>query len=192
MDKSYRIRCSDWEANDLSQRQICYAANDALVALEIFYALVLQCIVSKGRLKLKECFSVEKKFKSAVEFYESGIAHLFDQEAGHLLSFETQSFTDLTLKTHPDVVQHASSLCQGITDLAFKQKLRNIQNSSKNKSTARNKDRDVSLKAIPTRSHPLYENCYLMAPDGKLLCTCDRKKAEWYMSKGIGEIDSFD
>jgi hypothetical protein len=35
------------------------------------------------------------------------------------------------------------------------------------------------------RSTPLYDNCYLQAPDGELLCTCDHKKAKWYVEKGL-------
>lgn len=42
--------------------------------------------------------------------------------------------------------------------------------------------------SIPTRNKPLYHNCYLQAPDGDILCTCDRKKAEWYVTKGLGEV----
>lgn len=36
------------------------------------------------------------------------------------------------------------------------------------------------------RKSPLYDNCFLHAPDGQPLCTCDRKKAQWYLDKGIG------
>lgn len=43
---------------------------------------------------------------------------------------------------------------------------------------------------MSTRATPLYENCYLQAPDGQLLCTCDRRKAEWYLQKDIGELVS--
>lgn len=39
-----------------------------------------------------------------------------------------------------------------------------------------------------TRKEPLYHNCYLEAPDGETLCTCDRKKAEWYVSKNLGVV----
>lgn len=40
MDKDWRIRCSDWEANELTERQLKYAANDAHVAVEIFKFLM--------------------------------------------------------------------------------------------------------------------------------------------------------
>ena len=42
--------------------------------------------------------------------------------------------------------------------------------------------------SIPARNKPLYHNCYLQAPDGDILCTCDRKKAEWYVSKELGQV----
>lgn len=42
------------------------------------------------------------------------------------------------------------------------------------------------------RKSPLYDNCFLHAPDGQPLCTCDRRKAQWYLDKGIGELVSED
>lgn len=39
LDKHWRLVCSDWEAKDLSEKQLNYAANDALVAVEIFKKL---------------------------------------------------------------------------------------------------------------------------------------------------------
>lgn len=39
---------------------------------------------------------------------------------------------------------------------------------------------------MATRAGPFYDNCCLQAPDGDLLCTIDRKKAEWYLTKGLG------
>lgn len=40
-------------------------------------------------------------------------------------------------------------------------------------------------RTLSTRSSPLYENCFLQAPDGQLLCTCDKKKAEWYKDESV-------
>lgn len=39
MDKDWKIRCSNWEAPQLSDRQIQYAANDAIVAAQVFFKL---------------------------------------------------------------------------------------------------------------------------------------------------------
>jgi hypothetical protein len=42
------------------------------------------------------------------------------------------------------------------------------------------------------RQRPLYYNCLLLAPDGQELCTCDIRKAEWYIDKGLAGIQEFD
>lgn len=39
LDKDWRIRCSDWEIEELSPQQVDYAAKDAFVAIEIFRKL---------------------------------------------------------------------------------------------------------------------------------------------------------
>ncbi|OXU17985.1 hypothetical protein TSAR_016835 [Trichomalopsis sarcophagae] len=44
------------------------------------------------------------------------------------------------------------------------------------------------LSNVPTRNTPLCHNCYLQAPDGDILCTCDKKKTQWYVSKQLGEV----
>ncbi|XP_018358677.1 PREDICTED: exonuclease 3'-5' domain-containing protein 2-like [Trachymyrmex cornetzi] len=61
--------------------------------------------------------------------------------------------------------------------------------NAKNKSVVVDKNTINDRKnAIPTRIKPLYHNCYLQAPDGDILCTCDRKKAEWYITKNLGKL----
>lgn len=45
---------------------------------------------------------------------------------------------------------------------------------------------DTSTRAYVTRKKPLYHNCQLISPDGQLLCTCDLKKAQWYIEKDLG------
>jgi len=41
---------------------------------------------------------------------------------------------------------------------------------------------------MPTRKTELYENCRLLAPDGATLCTCGRKKIQWYIERGLAEL----
>jgi len=41
-------------------------------------------------------------------------------------------------------------------------------------------------RAYVVRKKPLYHNCQLRSPDDQLLCTCDVKKAKWYVDKGLG------
>lgn len=37
------------------------------------------------------------------------------------------------------------------------------------------------------RKKPLYENCKLYAPDGTLLCTCNKRKINWYINNNLAE-----
>lgn len=39
LDKNWRVRCSDWEIENMSREQVDYAAKDAFVAVEIFRKL---------------------------------------------------------------------------------------------------------------------------------------------------------
>ena len=41
MNKSFDIRCGNWESDILNPTQILYAAKDAIMSLEIFYGLIL-------------------------------------------------------------------------------------------------------------------------------------------------------
>lgn len=49
LDKNWRIRCSDWEIESLSDTQIDYAAKDAFVGVEIFKSLYDELKLSKDR-----------------------------------------------------------------------------------------------------------------------------------------------
>lgn len=51
LDKDWHIRCSDWEIELMSPKQIDYAANDAFVAVEIFRKLYNMIRPSEGDRK---------------------------------------------------------------------------------------------------------------------------------------------
>lgn len=86
--------------------------------------------------------------------------------------------------------------CDSYTDMSFKQKLAQLNLDPAEETingkklldvNSRQKDINKILRrAYTTRNKPLYDNCYLEAPDGDLLCTIDKKKAEWYVKKGLG------
>lgn len=80
--------------------------------------------------------------------------------------------------------------CDNYTDITFKNKLAQMNldpaTLSDRKLLRRQNATKVFKRAYSTRSTPLYHNCQLQAPDGELLCTCDRQKAEWYVAKGLG------
>lgn len=39
-----------------------------------------------------------------------------------------------------------------------------------------------------TLRRQMYDNCRMEAPDGELLCTCDKTKAEWYVQKNLAIV----
>ena len=86
--------------------------------------------------------------------------------------------------------QRASSLCKGVTDLAFKGKKGPI--TTKEKDNEKDEAGEIldrkPYKRGTVRKSPLYMNCMLAAPDGSRLCTLDRKKADWYIEKKIGRL----
>jgi len=147
LNKDWKLRGGNWEAKELSIGQINYAANDALVAINILWKLVFNNLMQ----------TVFSRFHS------------------YRLSLE-----ELSEKCH--------ELLYTFTDINFSCKdwKRFVREGSeeKGKSTPR---KNSKARGNATRKSPLYHNCQLQAPDGQVLCTCDIKKAEWYVKKGIGE-----
>ncbi|KAK3538212.1 hypothetical protein QTP70_033110, partial [Hemibagrus guttatus] len=158
LDKSLELRCSNWEAADLSQEQMSYAARDAQISISLFLYLL--------GLYSEPC----------------------------LLSEDETSFSKL------------AGLCQGLVDVPFRwhsegdegERRRRCRRSTVDSPESgdqqvpdprRNKRKPLGV-GYSARKSPLYDNCFLHAPDGQPLCTCDKKKAKWYLDKGIGELVS--
>ncbi|XP_051724400.1 exonuclease 3'-5' domain-containing protein 2 isoform X3 [Ctenopharyngodon idella] len=162
LDKSLELRCSDWEADVLTQEQMTYAARDAQVSIALFL---------------------------------------------HLLAMNKEP--RLPAEGEAAFVQLASC-CQGLVDVPFRGRYggegeEGERRRRSRKSTVespesgdqqvpdprRNKRKPLGV-GYSARKSPLYDNCFLHAPDGQPLCTCDKKKAKWYLEKGIGELVSED
>ncbi|KAJ0062819.1 hypothetical protein NL108_008098, partial [Boleophthalmus pectinirostris] len=165
LDKSLELRCSDWEADHLTPEQMCYAARDAQVSIALFFCLL-------------------------------GL-----QSEGGPVSPSGSSYAELV------------SRCQGLVDVPFRGRGdgedKPVDGERKRKTirkpTAfispesgdqqvpdprRNNKRKPLGVGYSARKSPLYDNCFLHAPDGQPLCTCDKKKAKWYLDKGIGVLVS--
>ncbi|EDO46953.1 predicted protein, partial [Nematostella vectensis] len=156
MDKSWHVQCSNWEVEHLSDRQVAYAANDAIVAVHVFMAL--------------DYFS-RTIFLEKMEM---------DFNKGYISS-TTEMLSD------EKFCENGLSLCKGVVDLGFKQK------QKPNKMLRHGGEEDFSKNkpyrlGFTERKSPLYTNCQLQAPDGTVLSTLERKKADWYLDKGIGEL----
>jgi exonuclease 3'-5' domain-containing protein 2 len=141
LDKNWRIRCSDWEAQELSIEQIDYASKDALVAIELF-----------------------KKFVNRI--------------------VPIHPWTN-TKRALNGVLENVNKY----VDHKYKPAKQKTTNESKLEKKALLKAKDPTAKetkrTFASRANPLYDNCYMEAPDGEMLCTCDKQKAEWYVMKDL-------
>ncbi|XP_060918394.1 exonuclease 3'-5' domain-containing protein 2 isoform X2 [Labrus mixtus] len=166
LDKSLELRCSDWEADQLTMEQMIYAARDAQVSIALFLRLL-------------------GLHSEAGAAYSSGC-----------------SYSEL------------ASRCQGLVDVPFRGRGgdggddRNADGERKRRTRKppayespesgdqqvpdprKNNKRKPLGVGYSARKSPLYDNCFLHAPDGQPLCTCDKKKAKWYLDKGIGVLQS--
>ncbi|XP_034935215.1 exonuclease 3'-5' domain-containing protein 2-like [Chelonus insularis] len=156
LNKTYEVTCSDWNAISLTDEQIEYAASDAIASVLIFYQM--KKVADKKRSTWKKIVIFIKK------------------------TWAKGTYCDLP---------------EGILDTRYRSSSQSsngkLQSNSNQCSEMKKQNVELSEKlnifkkpSIPTRKEPLYHNCYLQAPDGETLCTCDRKKAEWYINKNLG------
>lgn len=158
MDKLIKVRCSNWNAGTLTDEQVAYAACDALASV-LIYDQIMQ--------KIKEKYSLWENLLN----YIKRICNRNLNMRFYCLPNDVIDTRFRAQQTHVTVNQ------------------KNIENNYFDKITKDLKTKNIVHKNnIPTRNKPLYHNCYLQAPDGEILCTCDRKKAEWYVTKELGEI----
>ncbi|XP_028252290.1 exonuclease 3'-5' domain-containing protein 2 isoform X2 [Parambassis ranga] len=164
LDKSLELRCSDWEADQLTLEQMTYAARDAQVSIALFL---------------------------------------------HLLGLQSEA-TSSSGSSYAEV----ASCCQDLVDVPFRgrgdgddrgadgERRRRVRKQAVYESPEsgdqqvpdprKNNKRKPLGVGYFARKSPLYDNCFLHAPDGQPLCTCDKKKAKWYLDKGIGVLESED
>ncbi|KAM6393984.1 exonuclease 3'-5' domain-containing protein 2 isoform 2-T5 [Pluvialis apricaria] len=165
------MRQRNWEAEELTQDQVLYAARDAQVSVALFL---------------------------------------------HLLGFASLPATSEG-ESSLAAWEKALGKCRGLVDIPFRGRRSGStgeEKSGEGRSPQKTKNRKSSVNGQPSgsqqardprrhkrkplgvgysaRKSPLYDNCFLHAPDGQPLCTCDRKKAQWYLDKGIGELVSTD
>ncbi|XP_072425361.1 exonuclease 3'-5' domain-containing protein 2 isoform X2 [Chiloscyllium punctatum] len=172
LDKSLHLRCSNWEAEELSNEQVAYAAQDAQISVALCFQLL-----GFGSALLENCVpsDCEPTWKQMLARCQGLIDVPFKGKMGSRRGED------------------------GTGDVNSQQRWRNKKFGANQKSAShlntpdprktQHKPLGVGYSA---RKSPLYDNCFLHAPDGQPLCTCDRKKAQWYIDKGIGELISED
>ncbi|KAL7288082.1 hypothetical protein TKK_0017871 [Trichogramma kaykai] len=165
MVKVRSVRCGNWNAEELSTEQIAYAAYDAHVSVLIFYKILQR--VRQNRSLWKSLILYIKNMQS-----HSRQDGLYDLPFSTIdTRFKSSWYKRVTNTQNENVSNNIVQTINRTNDQVIKK-----INDSEPKSS------------VPTRNKPLYHNCYLQAPDGDILCTCDRKKADWYVSKGLGEV----
>ncbi|XVF43375.1 hypothetical protein PTKIN_Ptkin02bG0035300 [Pterospermum kingtungense] len=55
------------------------------------------------------------------------------------------------------------------------------------KQVAKKASRELFIQKFSCKS-PVYHNCRIYANDGRLLCYCDRRKLEWYLSRELAKL----
>ena len=170
MDKCKEITLSNWENPKLTDKQIQYAADDAIIS----YFLFIQCIY-------------HREYENVVQLKYDELG--FNEPDQHLLSFDIDEYfkdkeNDFCLK-----------ICYGIIDVKVI-KLEQKINRKKNIKVLDNDDyKDVDGNGYDTqqrrlrlkqerkqkyrerasRSKPLYENCRLLDLNGNLIANCSTK-----------------
>ncbi|XP_074886596.1 exonuclease 3'-5' domain-containing protein 2 isoform X5 [Buteo buteo] len=171
LDKSPHVRCSNWEAEELTHDQVLYAARDAQVSVALFFHLLgftSLPATSEGENSAAAWENVLGKCRGLVDIPFRGRR---SGSTGEEKSGEGRS--PQKTKNRKSSVNSQSSGSQQVRD------------------PRRQKRKPLGV-GYSARKSPLYDNCFLHAPDGQPLCTCDRKKAQWYLDKGIGELVSTD
>ena len=202
LNKSYHVRCSNWEANTLTSSQILYAAKDAIVSLEIFYALILLRKVNRqSTVVLADSF--EKEIETINEWVSK---HAWDHILLNVFMYchKADQLTDMDIslpgsfdinKPSLWLVDLARSLCQGIVNTNHRCRPAMNYNKSGHSQSFATRSRGISTKAgklkeyrHQCRDKPLYENCFLLGPDESILATVNRSKASWYVHKDLGKV----
>ncbi|XP_043466914.1 exonuclease 3'-5' domain-containing protein 2 [Leptopilina heterotoma] len=159
LEKVVEIRCSDWNNDTLTDDQIAYAAYDALASMFIYHQIL-------RRAKRKRSL-----WQHLVQFFKN----IWEKDEDEKFYGLPNGVLDARFKAQ------RGSAVSSTTSNNNNNKLNQILNRSIDGSTS-------NKNSIPARNKPLYHNCYLQAPDGDTLCTCDRKKAEWYVAKELGQV----
>lgn len=147
LDKDWRVRCSDWEANELTEKQIDYAAKDALCGIELF-----------------------KKMSKHLTRFNDGNGR------------KIQNINEIIEKVGRYINLNYFNIPKTGTGESLKP-ISGIKSSGKLLNPKLEQKRQMA-----TLAKPLYDNAYLQAPDGEMLCTCDRKKAQWYVKMNLGKV----
>ncbi|XP_062566584.1 exonuclease 3'-5' domain-containing protein 2-like isoform X1 [Saccostrea cucullata] len=206
LDKHDSIRRSNWEAPVYTDAQIEYAAKDALVGVDIFIHLVLAKMEGRKVNIYEEILmknDIDPKIWSTARSVCQGIVDLpYKQKGGAIKKANKTSSSSIPASiqrlTHALEEQLAKenpynapaaphNVDPRLNPLAREFRPFNRHGSENEDDFKGELSQTKESRAYVVRKRPLYYNCLLLAPDGEQLCTCDIRKAEWYIEKGLAE-----
>ncbi|XP_007473168.1 exonuclease 3'-5' domain-containing protein 2 isoform X1 [Monodelphis domestica] len=172
LDKSPLLRSSNWDAEDLTKEQVAYAARDAQISVALFlhlleYPLSMNSTQNGDNETTWEKILMKCQDLVDIPFHGKGnSSNTREENSGKMEGSQKTR----NLKSRPGVMS---------------------SDDQQGRDPRKQKSKPLG-KGYSARKSPLYDNCFLHAPDGQPLCTCDRRKAQWYIDKGIGELVSED
>lgn len=158
LPKDLSVRVSNWEAEQLTPEQQVYAAYDALAAVMTYFSLIGK------KVKVPFFASKEEQWKTIYDYC--------------LPLIDVRYKSKKNVPPSPLFSPAESSSSFGM----------DRDKSGQPRATNPSLQGKRSYRAFCPRKSPLYENAFMLAPDGDVLCTCDTKKAEWYVSKGLATL----
>ncbi|XP_047717138.1 exonuclease 3'-5' domain-containing protein 2 isoform X2 [Prionailurus viverrinus] len=171
LDKSLLLRCSNWDAENLTEDQVIYAARDAQISVALFLHLLGYRFSRNSTLDENDDHmswrEVLEKCRDVVDipFRSKGVSRLGEEVNGEAAEAQQKP-------------KNKKSKMDGV-----------MPGNHQGRDPRKHKRKPLGV-GYSARKSPLYDNCFLHAPDGQPLCTCDRRKAQWYLDKGIGELVS--
>eukprot|EP01102_Stenamoeba_stenopodia_P008683 TRINITY_DN2525_c0_g2_i4.p1 TRINITY_DN2525_c0_g2~~TRINITY_DN2525_c0_g2_i4.p1 ORF type:complete len:767 (-),score=201.04 TRINITY_DN2525_c0_g2_i4:39-2339(-) len=159
LKKAHWIRCSDWEAAELLQEQITYAALDAYAGHQI-----LATLINKHPDQASSSSSSSSSSTSSSSTSPSDVEADRNQQRQTIKSW-CYHFID----RRPVTVNTNSSA------------------TSKPKKAISLPTRSTSSKRQPQRKSDLFYNCRILSPSNELIACCDKKKLDWYLTRNLAE-----
>ncbi|XP_074146577.1 exonuclease 3'-5' domain-containing protein 2 isoform X2 [Sminthopsis crassicaudata] len=169
--RNLAMKQSNWDAEELTEEQVAYAARDAQISVALFLHL-LGCPLPMDSTKNRD---VETSWEKVLMKCKDLVDLPFHGKGNSIMGEENIGETESPKKTR-NQKSRAGRMSSG---------------NQQGRDPRKQKQKSLG-KGYSARKSPLYDNCFLHAPDGQPLCTCDRRKAQWYLDKGIGELVSED
>ncbi|XP_072485604.1 exonuclease 3'-5' domain-containing protein 2 isoform X2 [Notamacropus eugenii] len=170
--RNLAMKQSNWDAEELTEEQVTYAARDAQISIALFLHL-LEYPLAMNSTKNGE---VETSWGKVLLKCQDLVDLPFHGKGNNIIMGE-ESFGEIE---SPKKARNQKSRAGGMSS-----------GNQQGRDPRKQKQKPLG-KGYSARKSPLYDNCFLHAPDGQPLCTCDRRKAQWYLDKGIGELVSED